>query len=58
MLVLSRRIGEGIHIGENIFFKVLGMKGNQVSLGFSVPPSIAIHRNELYQKKEKTNEVS
>ena len=50
MLSLTRRIGESIVIGEDIFITVLGCKGNQVRIGFNAPNSIAIHRYEIYQK--------
>lgn len=55
MLVLSRRVGESIVIGDEIFFTVLGFKGNQVSLGFDAPDSVTIHRNEIYQKIKAEN---
>lgn len=50
MLKLSRRIGESIVIGDNIFITVLGINGNQVSIGFDAPSSVIIHRHEIYQK--------
>ena len=50
MLVLSRRIGESVVIDDHIFFTVLGIKGNQVRLGFDAPASVEIHRNEIYEK--------
>jgi len=47
MLVLSRKIGEAIVIGDNIRVTVVAMRGNQVRLGFSAPEEIAIHRSEI-----------
>lgn len=47
MLVLSRKIGEEIVIGDNIRVRVLSIQGNQVRLGFVAPRSVTIHRQEL-----------
>jgi carbon storage regulator len=47
MLVLSRKIGEEIVIGDNIRVMVVAVRGNQVRLGFSAPGDVAIHRAEL-----------
>jgi carbon storage regulator len=49
MLVLSRKVGEEIIIGENIRLKVVAIQGNQVRLGFVAPRSVAIHRQELLE---------
>jgi len=50
MLILTRRVGETIVIGENITFTVLGVKGNQVRIGANAPKEVSIHREEVYQK--------
>ena len=50
MLVLSRKIGEEIVIGDGIRVKVLSVQGNQVRLGFIAPRSVTIHRQELLQQ--------
>lgn len=50
MLSLTRRVGESIVIGEDIFITVLACKGNQVRICFNAPDSVAIHRYEIYQK--------
>jgi carbon storage regulator len=50
MLSLTRRIGESIAIGEDVFITILACKGNQVRIGFDAPSSVAIHRYEIYQK--------
>lgn len=50
MLSLTRRIGESIVIGEDIFITILACQGNQVRIGFHAPESVDIHRYEIYQK--------
>lgn len=50
MLILTRKLGEVICIGETIRVKVLGLKGHQVSLGIDAPAAIEIHREEVYQR--------
>ncbi len=52
MLVLSRRQGERVHIGEEIEVTVLEVRGNRVKLGFSGPPSVPIHRGEIHARIE------
>ena len=47
MLILSRRVGEDIVIGEDIFITVVGVKGGQVKLGFNAPRDIPVHRSEI-----------
>ena len=50
MLILTRRVGETIHIGDDVRFTVLGIKGGQVRLGIEAPPSISVHRKEIYDR--------
>ena len=53
MLVLSRKIGEQIIIGDNIRVMVVAVRGNQVRLGFSAPGDVTIHRSELREVSER-----
>jgi len=50
MLILTRRIGETIVIGDNTNITVLGVKGNQVRLGVNAPKEVSVHREEIYQR--------
>jgi carbon storage regulator len=55
MLVLTRRVGEGITIGTNIRVVVVEMKGGQVRLGIEAPTNVPIHRDEIYAKVREEN---
>lgn len=50
MLILTRRIGETVMVGDDVSITVLGVKGNQVRVGISAPKSIAVHREEIYRR--------
>ena len=50
MLILTRRIGETLMIGDEITVTVLGIKGNQIRLGTNTPKSVSVHREEIYMR--------
>ncbi|MCB1614730.1 MAG: carbon storage regulator CsrA [Pseudomonadales bacterium] len=60
MLILTRRVGETVMIGDNVTITVLGVKGNQVRIGVDEPRDVAVHREEIYEriKNEQTTEES
>ena len=56
MLVLSRRVGEALIIGDNINVVVLGVNGNQIRLGILAPQDVSIHREEVYKRIQDEEE--
>ena len=56
MLILTRRVGESVVIGDDVDVTVLGVKGNQVRLGVKAPRDISVHREEIYQRIRRENE--
>lgn len=58
MLILTRRVGETIMVGDEVTVTVLGVKGNQVRIGVNAPKDVSVHREEIYQRiqREKADE--
>ncbi|HBO3794902.1 TPA: carbon storage regulator CsrA [Pseudomonas aeruginosa] len=58
MLILTRRVGETLMVGDDVTVTVLGVKGNQVRIGVNAPKEVAVRREEIYQRiqKEKDQE--
>ncbi len=50
MLILTRRVGETLNIGDEIQVTILGVKGNQVRVGINAPKDVPVHREEIYEK--------
>jgi carbon storage regulator len=58
MLILTRRVGETVMIGNEVTVVVLGVKGNQVRMGINAPRTVAVHREEIFEriKREEQDE--
>ena len=58
MLILTRRVGESLMIGDDVSVTVLGVKGNQVRIGVNAPKDVSVHREEIYMRiqSEKDDE--
>jgi len=53
MLILTRRIGETLMVGDDVAITVLGIKGNQIRLGVDAPKDVSVHREEIYQRIQR-----
>lgn len=50
MLILTRRVGESLIIGDDVVVNVLGVKGNQIRIGVDAPKEVSVHREEIYDR--------
>jgi len=57
MLILTRRVGETVMIGNDITVTVLGVKGNQVRVGVNAPKEVAVHREEIYERIKREEQA-
>lgn len=57
MLILSRRTSETVKIGDDVTLTVLGVKGNQVRIGIEAPKNVAVHREEVFERKQQAKKA-
>ncbi len=57
MLILTRRVGETLIIGDDVAVTVLGVKGNQVRIGVKAPRDVSVHREEIYERIRGDDDV-
>jgi len=58
MLILTRKVGETLMIGDEVTVTVLGVKGNQVRIGVNAPKEVSVHREEIYDRIKKEQDYS
>jgi carbon storage regulator len=56
MLILTRRVGETVMIGDEVTYTILGVKGDQVRAGINAPKSVGVHREEIYRRIQQERE--
>ncbi|AKH21928.1 MULTISPECIES: carbon storage regulator CsrA [Sedimenticola] len=57
MLILTRRVGETLMIGDEVTVTVLGVKGNQVRIGVNAPRDVTVHREEIYERIKREQQT-
>jgi carbon storage regulator len=58
MLILTRRLGESVKVGDDVTVTVLGIKGMHVRLGFAAPKNVAVHREEIYERMRRPADIA